>query len=80
MNDRSINNIMQAFVFDSANYQNELAAIKSVYDEFGTPLTLGFVNPDGGLDQFIQQMEAAGLKTVLNAYYEQAAAYLEANK
>ena len=80
MNDRSINNIMQAFVFDSANYQNELAAIKSVYDEFGAPLTLGFVNPDGGLDQFIQQMEAAGLKTVLNAYYEQAAAYLEANK
>lgn len=79
MNDRSINNIMQAFVFDSANYQNELAAIKSVYDEYGLPMTLGFVNPDGGLEQFIQQMEAAGLQTVLDAYLEQAAAYLEAN-
>ena len=29
MNERSINNIMQAFTFDTTNYQNELAAIQS---------------------------------------------------
>ena len=77
MNDRSINNIMQSFTFDSTNYQNELAALQSVYDEYGKPLNLGFVDPATGLDEYIRMMEAAGLNTVMDAYLEQAAAYLE---
>ncbi|MGN0801194.1 MAG: DUF3502 domain-containing protein [Candidatus Faecivicinus sp.] len=77
MNARSINNIMQSFTFDSTNYQNELAALQSVYDEYGKPLNLGFVDPATGLDDYIRMMEAAGLNTVIEAYLEQAAAYLE---
>ena len=78
MNDRSINNIMQAFTFDSTNYQNELAAVQSVYDEYGKPLNLGFVDPSTGLDEYIRLMEAAGLTTIIDAYLEQAAEYLAA--
>lgn len=76
MNNRSINNIMQAFTFDSTNYQNELAALQSVYDQYGKPLALGFTDPSTGLDEYIRMMEAAGLTTVLDAYMEQAAEYL----
>lgn len=76
MDSRSTNNIMQAFTFDSTNYQNELAAIKGVYDEYGKPLNLGFVDPATGLDKYIKMMEAAGLNTVIDAYLEQAEAYL----
>ncbi len=80
MDSRSINNIMQAFTFDATNYQNELAAIQSVYDEFGKPLVLGFTNPDGGLEQYIKMMEAAGLTTIIEAYKQQAKAFIESNK
>lgn len=78
MDSRSIDNIMQAFTFDSTNYKNELAAIQSVYDEYGKPLNLGFVDPAAGLDEYIRMMEAAGLSRVMDAYLEQAAAYLDA--
>lgn len=80
MNERSINNIMQSFTFDSTNYQNELAALQSVYDEYGKPLNLGFVDPATGLDEYIRMMEAAGLKTVMDAYLQQAADYLESQR
>ena len=79
MRDRSVNNVMQSFVFDATDYQNELAALQGVYDEFGKPLLLGFTNPDGGLEQFISMMEAAGLKKVNDAMLQQAADYLKAN-
>lgn len=78
MNNRSVNNIMQAFTFDTTNYQNELAAIQSVYDEYGKPLNLGFVDPATGIDEYIAMMEAAGLTTVMDAYLQQAADYLAA--
>ncbi|HIS86278.1 MAG TPA: ABC transporter substrate-binding protein [Candidatus Faecivicinus avistercoris] len=78
MDSRSMDHIMQAFTFDSTNYQNELAAIQSVYDEYGKPLNLGFVDPATGLDEYIAMMEAAGLTTVMDAYLQQAADYLAA--
>ena len=79
MDSRSINNIMQAFTFDASNYQNELAAIQGVYDEFGKPLLLGFTDPNGGLEQFISMMEAAGLTRIIEAYTQQAADFLASN-
>ena len=53
-------------------------AIQSVYDEYGKPLNLGFVDPATGLDEYIAMMEAAGLTTVMDAYLQQAADYLAA--
>jgi len=80
MDSRSIDNIMQAFTFDATNYQNELAAIQSVYDEYGKPLNLGFVDPSTGLEKYIKLMEAAGLSTVIDAYLQQAAEYIASQK
>lgn len=80
MNDRSIDCLMQSFLFDNSQYLNELAAIQSVVDQYGSPLSLGFIDPATGIDEYIQMMEAAGLKKVVDAYCEQAAAYIEANK
>ncbi len=78
MNNRSVNNIMQAFTFDTPNYPNELATIQGVYDQYGKPLHLGFVDPATGVDEYIAMMEAAGLTTVIDAYLAQAAAYVAA--
>ena len=80
MDARSVNNILQSFTFDSSQYQSELATLQNVYEQYGKPLRLGFVDPATGVDEYIQMMEAAGLQTVINAYVEQAAAYIEANK
>ena len=80
MDSRSIDNIMQAFTFDATNYQNELAAIQSVYDKYGKPLNLGFVDPSTGLEKYIKLMEAAGLSTVIDAYLQQAAEYIASQK
>lgn len=80
MDSRSVNNILQSFTFDSSNYQNELAAMQNVYEQYGKPLRLGFVDPSTGVDEYIKLMEAAGLQTVIDAYTAQAAAYIESNK
>lgn len=80
MDSRSVNNILQSFTFDSSMYQSELATMQNVYEQYGKPLRLGFVDPATGVDEYIQMMEAAGLKTVIDAYVAQAAAYVEANK
>lgn len=80
MDSRSINNIMQSFTFDSSNCQNELAAMQNVYEQYGKPLRLGFVDPATGVAEYIALMEAAGLKTVIEAYTAQAAAYIAANQ
>lgn len=80
MNERSIDCLMQSFLFDNSQYLNELAAIQSVVDQYGSPLSLGFIDPATGIDEYIRMMEAAGLKKVVEAYCEQAAAYIEANK
>lgn len=80
MDSRSINNIMQSFTFDSSNCQNELAAMQNVYEQYGKPLRLGFVDPATGVAEYIALMEAAGLKTVIEAYTVQAAAYIAANQ
>ena len=80
MDSRSINNIMQSFTFDSSNCQNELAAMQNVYEQYGKPLRLGFVDPATGVAEYIALMEAAGLKTVIEAYTTQAAAYIAANQ
>jgi putative aldouronate transport system substrate-binding protein len=80
MDSRSVNNILQSFTFDSSNYQNELAAMQNVYEQYGKPLRLGFVDPATGVDEYIKLMEAAGLQTVIDAYTAQAAAYIASNK
>lgn len=80
MDSRSVNNILQSFTFDSSQYQSELATLQNVNEQYGKPLRLGFVDPATGVDEYIQMMEAAGLQTIIDAYLQQAAAYIEANK
>lgn len=72
-------NIMQSFVFDDTDYKSELAALANVVSQYGVPLEFGFVDPATGYDEFMSQMKTAGYDTVLDAYKEQAKAYLDAN-
>jgi putative aldouronate transport system substrate-binding protein len=54
--------------------------MQNVYEQYGKPLRLGFVDPATGVDEYIKLMEAAGLQTVIDAYTAQAAAYIASNK
>lgn len=76
---RKQSNILQSFVFDDSQYKNELAALSNVVSQYGLPLEYGFVDPETGYEEFLSKMKAAGYDTVLKAYQEQAAAYIEAN-
>jgi hypothetical protein len=50
-----------------------------VNEQYGKPLRW-LCGPCTGVDEYIQMMEAAGLQTIIDAYLQQAAAYIEANK
>ena len=54
----------------------ELAAIKTVQDEYKVPLDKGVIDPATGLPQLQQRLEAAGFKTVIDTVNAQIAEYL----
>ena len=64
MDSRSIDNMR---LLPSMLQTTKLAAIQSVYDEYGKPLNLGFVDPSTGL-KIHQTDGSVGLSTVIDAY------------
>lgn len=53
------------FIFDSTPVRNEIAAVTNVYEELMPSLGLGFVNPEEGIAQLVERMEAAGLNRII---------------
>ncbi len=75
LNTRKQFNVLQSFVFDDSEYKNELAALSNVVSQYGLPLEFGFVDPETGLQEFVDKMKAAGYDDVLAAYQAQAKEY-----
>lgn len=46
-----------------------------VVSQYGLPLEFGFVDPETGLQEFVDKMKAAGYDDVLAAYQAQAKEY-----
>lgn len=67
---------LSGFVLDKSGIDAELAAIKSVCEEYKIPLEKGVVDPATGLPELKQKLEAAGLSKVLDEINRQLAAYL----
>ena len=53
------------FIYNDANVQNELAACNNVVNEYRTSLESGSVDPDEVLPQFIEELKAAGIDTII---------------
>ena len=64
------------FSIKQDDISGELAAIKTVQDEYKVPLDKGAVDPATSLEQLQQRLEAAGLQTVIDAVNSQIAEYL----
>lgn len=63
----------------NANVLNEVAAVSNVVSQYNDVLTFGDVNPDEFYDQFITELKAAGIDTIIADYQTQADAWLAAN-
>jgi putative aldouronate transport system substrate-binding protein len=70
---------LYGFTPSNANVLNEVAAVSNVVSQYNNVLTYGDVNPDEFYDQFIAELEAAGIDTIIADYQAQADAWLAAN-
>lgn len=77
---RVVNHPLQSFTFDDTNVKNELAAIKSVIDQYGVPLEWGFVDPEEGLATYKEKLQKAGFDKVMEEMRTQAEAYVNSLK
>lgn len=59
------------FTFNPSNVQNELTAIKNVSDRYKTVLETGSVDPESKLQEFINQLKAAGIDKVIEEKQKQ---------
>ena len=70
---------LYGFTPSNANVLNEVAAVSNVVSQYNDVLTFGDVNPDEFYDQFISELKAAGIDTIIADYQTQADAWLKAN-
>lgn len=68
------------FVFDNSMVMNEITACNNVKDKYDTALRWGEMNPDEALPQFIDELKAAGVDTIVAEAQTQLNAWLEENK
>lgn len=64
-NNTSIEACDLGLIVDTSAIADKLATINSVLDEYLTPLSLGFVEPESGIKQLNEQMKAAGIDDVI---------------
>jgi len=70
---------LYGFTPSNANVLNEVAAVSNVVSQYNEVLTFGDVDPAEFYDQFISELKAAGIDTIIADYQAQADAWLAAN-
>ena len=70
---------LYGFTPSNVNVLNEVAAVSNVVSQYNEVLTFGDVNPAEFYDQFISELKAAGIDTIIAEYQTQADAWLAAN-
>lgn len=70
---------LYGFTPSNANVLNEVAAVSNVVSQYNDVLTFGDVDPDEFYDQFISELKAAGIDTIIADYQTQADAWLADN-
>ncbi len=55
------------FAFDNSEYSAEYTALTNVFDEYCNQLMYGFLDPDTGIPEMEEKMEAAGLNEYIAA-------------
>ncbi len=64
------------FVFDTTAVTTEIANCQNVRQQYGWPLELGYVDPEDGLEDYIKQMQNAGIDRIVEEAQRQLDEYL----
>ena len=67
---------LAGFSVDQSNISAELAALKSISDEYKVPLEKGVIDPEEGLAELRKKMTDAGADKVMEEINRQIAEYL----
>lgn len=72
---------MYGFTPSNVNVMNEYAAVTNVVSQYEDVLNFGDVDPDSGVyEQFLSDLESAGINAIIADYQAQADEWLAANK
>lgn len=74
--DDAVRSPAMGFQFDNTMVMNEIAACETVKSKYDTALRWGVLNPDEVLDQYINELKAAGVDTIIAEKQAQLDAYL----
>lgn len=75
-NDGAQTSLAFGFSFDPEPVTNEIGAVTNVVNEYNVGLTSGSMNPDEILDQFLQDLDQAGMQKILDEAQSQLDAWL----
>ena len=77
------NNAMKSkalgFSFDSSEVSAEYTALTNVWEEYGNSLVFGLIEPEAGIAELNERLEAAGLQAYIDAKKEALEAWAAAN-
>ena len=65
-----------SFIFDNSPYENEIGALSNVYEKYAFDLMAGTANPAEKLDDFIAELQSAGIDTYVAGVQQQMADYM----
>jgi putative aldouronate transport system substrate-binding protein len=71
MNDTATPSKALGFTFDRTPVQNEIAQVTAVKAEYGMPINDGHVDPATAIPQYVEQLKAAGVQTIVDEMQRQ---------
>ncbi len=79
-NESAIISPAMGFTWDNANVLNEVTAVRNVKDKYANALECGSIDPAEALPAFLEELEAAGVNTIIEEKQKQLDAYLANGK
>ena len=79
MNDNATRSLAMGFSFDRTNVSAEYTALNNVYEEYRYQIEYGFVEPEAGIAEMVEKMEAAGLEKYIAEKQSQLNKWAEEN-
>ena len=79
-NDSAARATSLGFVLDTSTIMNEITACNNVKQKYETPLQWGALDPEEAIPEFIEDLEAAGLRTIHEEAQRQLDEYLAKQK
>lgn len=75
-NESAVASTSLGFILDTSTIMNEITACNNVKQKYETPLQWGALDPEEAIPEFIEELEAAGLKTIHEEAQRQFDEYL----